>query len=183
MAGLLSDYEIQNFRPALITPFDDRCVQPASYDLTLHSDALVPSGPVRAIDLRVDDPGEFLGPVSLGTGYELASGGCMLASTQEFLRCPNDISARVEGKSSLGRLFLAVHVTAGWIDPGFQGQITLEIVNLGPWPVVLWTGMKIAQVNFTRMKEPCRRPYGGTSLGSHYQGQRGPTSSSGRRGA
>ena len=97
------------------------------------------------------------------------------------MACPSDLVARVEGKSSLGRLFMAVHVTAGWIDSGFTGQITLEIVNHGPWVVVLWPGMPIAQINFARLTRPCLTPYGTPALGSHYQNQKGATSAVGKR--
>jgi dCTP deaminase len=119
--------------------------------------------------------------VKIGDGYELMPGACIIASTSEVIRCPNDIAARVEGKSSLGRLFLSVHVTAGWIDPGWVGQVTLEVVNHGAWSIMLWPGMKIAQVNFTRMSAPCAVPYGSPQLKSHYQGQMGPQPAVGRR--
>lgn len=163
---------------ALVEPFDSSRVQPASYDLTLHGEALKPP-PSKTVDLRIDKPREIMSRVTLGDGYELLPGACLLASTAEIIRCPNDIAARVEGKSSLGRLFLAVHVTAGWVDAGWGGQITLEVVNHGPWTIKLWAGMKIAQVNFTRMSSPCSVPYGSPQLGSHYQAQTGPTAAAG----
>jgi dCTP deaminase len=183
LLGLLPDHEIRRLR--LVEPFDEGCVQPASYDLTLHPAGLVPSRTIapKTIDLRVDHPGEAMQPVRLdGEGFDLLPGSCLLASTLEHLVCPPDVAARVEGKSSLGRLFLAVHVTAGWVDPGWRGQVTLEIVNHGPWAVRLWAGMKIAQVNFTRMASPCTTPYGSPALGSHYQAQQGPTAAAGGRG-
>jgi dCTP deaminase len=86
--------------------------------------------------------------------------------------------ARVEGKSTLGRIFLAVHITAGFIDPGFNGKITLEVVNHGPWNLVLWPGMKIAQISFSKMSKECSKPYGSLGLKSHYQGQNGVTAAS-----
>lgn len=178
--GLLPDHEIRAFNSQLIDPFDEQCVQPASYDLALHQTILVPQF-ASTIDLRTDNPKDHMREVSLGTGYRLLPGASVIASTIEVIRCPRDIAARVEGKSSLGRLFLAVHVTAGWIDPGWVGQVTLEVVNHGPWTIVLWPGMKIAQINFTRMGYQCSDPYGSEKLKSHYQGQQGPTAAVGRR--
>ena len=181
--GLLPDHEIRRLGHEIIEPFDEARVQPASYDLSLHPDILVPQNPRPAspVDLRTDSPRDMIRAVRLGDGYELMPGACIIASTAEIIRCPNDIAARVEGKSSLGRLFLAVHVTAGWIDPGWSGQVTLELVNHGPWSIMLWPGMKIAQINFTRMGTPCSVPYGSASLKSHYQGQVGPQPAVGRR--
>lgn len=187
MHGLLPDHEITRLGARLIEPFDPARVQPASYDLTLYDEILVPTVALmpplglRGLDLRYDRPCEAMNVVALGEGYELLPGACLLASTSEVIRCPDDIAARVEGKSSLGRLFLAVHVTAGWIDPGWNGRITLEVVNHGPWKINLWPGMGIAQVNFTRLMNPCVTPYGAMRLGSHYQGQSGPAAAFGRR--
>jgi len=183
MSGLLSDSELLRLRHTLIEPFDAKCVQPASYDLSLHSEALALPDPgvTSIVDLRTDDPRSLMRPVELGEGYDLIPGACLIASTVEVIRCPDDIAARVEGKSSLGRLFLSVHTTAGWIDPGWRGQVTLELVNHAPWAITLWRGMKIAQINFTRMESPCAVPYGAPHLGSHYQGQQGPTAAIGRR--
>lgn len=182
--GLLPDHEIIRLGRTLVEPFDVTCVQPASYDLTLGSEGLVPTkGRSDApLDLRVDHPRDVMSPIFIGDGYDLGPGGCLLVSTAEHVYCDPDIVARVEGKSSLGRLFLAVHVTAGWVDAGWRGQITLEVVNHGPWTVRLWSGMKIAQVNFTRMASPCAVPYGSPQLGSHYQAQMGPTAAAGARG-
>jgi len=176
----LSDGELLTRGPSLIQPFDRRRVQPASYDLILHEELQVPSKG-GTVDLRKHDPWSLLEPVRIQGGFELPPGGCVLGSTQETVTCPEDLVARVEGKSSLGRLFLAVHITAGWIDSGFTGQITLEIVNHGPWGVVLWPGMPIAQLNFAKLSQPCVVPYGSPTLGSHYQGQKGPTPAAGKR--
>lgn len=183
LTGLLPDHEILTLGHQLVEPFNPRCVQPASYDLSLHPDVLVPPGTrfAQTVDLRTDDPKSLMRPLNIGTGYELLPGGCLIASTAEVIHCAPDIAARVEGKSSLGRLFLSVHVTAGWLDPGWSGQVTLEMVNHGSWSIMLWAGMKIAQVNFTRMATPCAAPYGSVGLGSHYQNQRGPTAAAGRR--
>lgn len=184
LTGLLPDHEILKLGCALIEPFDEKCVQPASYDLSLHGEALalIPKGELEpAIDLRVNNPRESMLRINLGDGFNLRPGACLLASTSEIIHCPDNIAARVEGKSSLGRLFLAVHVTAGWVDPGWSGQITLEVVNHSPWEIRLWAGMKIAQINFTRLTSPCAVPYGSSRLGSHYQSQRGPTAAVGER--
>ena len=182
LVGLLPDYEILSMGTKLVEPFDERCMQPASYDLTLHEEVLAPySLSSKVIDLRVDKPRDTMYPISLKEGFLLQPKACILASTAEVIHCPRDIAARVEGKSSLGRVFLAVHVTAGWVDPGWSGQITLEIANHGPWSIMLWAGMKIAQINFTRLASPCRVPYGSSQLGSHYQGQQGPTAAVGER--
>lgn len=183
MQGILSDGDLLVRGPALIQPFDAKQVQPASYDLTLHESILVPSlaGYNREVDLRKHNPRDLLESRQIQNEYKLLPGKCLLVSTQETVFCPLDLVARVEGKSSLGRLFLAVHVTAGWIDSGFTGQVTLEIVNHGPWVIVLWPGMPIAQINFGSLTQPCLTPYGTPGLGSHYQGQRGPTSASGNR--
>jgi dCTP deaminase len=179
--GLLPDHEILRLGSALIAPFDAQCVQPASYDLTLHPDVLVPPPGGMAIDLRTTTPSAVMCRMRMGDNFLLKPGGCLLASTVETIHCPSDIAARVEGKSSLGRLFLAVHVTAGWVDPGWSGQLTLEVVNHAPWSIALWAGMKIAQINFTRLCAPCRIPYGSSQLGSHYQSQQGPTAAIGER--
>jgi dCTP deaminase len=184
-SGLLPDHEIHRLGSSLVAPFDPARVQPASYDLSLHPEILIPSVVSRAInlDLRRHDPSKMMERVSLlGDGYDIGPRGAVLASTAEVVSLTPDLVARVEGKSSLGRLFLAVHVTAGWIDPGWKGQVTLEIVNLGPWWVRLYAGMKIAQVNFTRLSSPCSVPYGSARRGSHYQGQEGPTAAVGKRG-
>ena len=185
--GLLPDHELLRLGRQLIEPFDEKCVQPASYDLSLHAEGLVPPDEyltirsTKAIDLRVDKPRESMTRVNMKEGFALLPGKCLLASTIETIHCASNIVARVEGKSSLGRLFLAVHVTAGWVDAGWNGQITLEVVNHGPWSINLWAGMKIAQINFTRMAEPCAVPYGSPQLGSHYQAQQGPTAAVGER--
>ncbi len=154
-------------------------MQPASYDLSLADEVLVPNRDhlgTGTVDLRRTFNPSLLQRLKIsGSDYVLFPGECLLASTVETLRVPNDLVARVEGKSSIGRLFLTAHVTAGFIDSGFVGQVTLEICNLGPWRVLLRPGMKIAQVNFTKLTQPCARPYGSSGLGSHYQGQQGPT--------
>lgn len=183
---LLSDIDIAKIAPMIISPFSAESIQPASYDLRLDNQILIPFAPsgslLDGMDLRKDKPSDYMFSAELDDGFVLHSGKCVLGSTIEVVSCPSDIAIRVEGKSSLARLFMLPHVAAGWIDPGFKGQITLEIVNLGPWPIKLYHGMFIAQMNFTTMSTPVATPYGTPSLGSHYYGQTGPTSSTGNRG-
>ena len=101
----------------------------------------------------------------------------MLGSTLERIRLPDDLVARLEGKSSLGRLGLLIHSTAGFIDPGWDGHVTLELSNVANLPITIYYGMKIGQVSFVQLTEPAEVPYGADALGSKYQGQRGPTPS------
>jgi dCTP deaminase len=101
----------------------------------------------------------------------------VLGCTMEYIRLPSTLAARIEGKSSVGRMGLAIHVTAGFVDPGFYGQLTLELVNHSGRPVFLKPGMRIAQMSFHTLSQLPRRVYGDPALGSHYQGQVGPTPS------
>lgn len=190
--SVLSDTQILALGSTIIEPFDPARVQPASYDLTLADELLVPKelwsssenyvpmharSPRDYIDLREHNPKDYVESCLMslcGGMYVLKSGKCVLASTAEKIIVPDNLVARVEGKSSLGRLFLSIHSTAGWVDPGWIGKITLEITNSGPWDLVLYTGMRIGQVNFTKLDGKCDRPYGSPGLGSHYQHQRGP---------
>jgi len=178
---ILRDIEIIKYGADLITPFDTKSVQPASYDLRLDKSILKPGQVNAPIDLRYHEPAEFMKRIEISEGYILKPGDCVLGNTVEVLNVPSDMVARVEGKSSLGRLFLTVHVTAGFVDPGFKGQITLEIVNLGKWPLNLYEGMKIGQVNFHKMEGEVSVPYGSSQLGSHYNGQMGPIAAKGKR--
>ena len=109
--------------------------------------------------------------------FILHPGEFVLGSTYEVITLPDDIAARLEGKSSLGRLGLLTHSTAGFIDPGFSGHVTLELSNVATLPIKLWPGMKIGQLCFFRLSSPSERPYGSGAEGSRYQGQRGPTPS------
>ena len=110
-------------------------------------------------------------------GFVLHPGEFVLASTLETVTLPDDLAARVEGKSSLGRLGLLTHATAGFVDPGFSGHVTLELSNVATLPIMLWPGMKIGQLAFFRLSSSAETPYGSAKYGSHYQGQRGPTAS------
>ena len=107
----------------------------------------------------------------------LHPGEFVLGSTWETVSLPDDLAARVEGKSSLGRLGLLTHATAGFVDPGFSGHVTLELSNVATLPIMLYPGMKIGQLCFFRLSSPAESPYGSAAYGSHYQGQRGPTAS------
>jgi dCTP deaminase len=157
-----------------IEPFDETAVQPASVDLHLGPEvrpftALGPINPTMEHAWRsaVSQP--------INNGYLLEPGKMALLSTIEKISLPAHIAARVEGKSSLARLGLQVHITAGFIDPGFSGQITLEAISVVPtWLIV---GMKICQISFYYLDRPAERPYGTPGLGSKYQGQSGPTAS------
>lgn len=144
------------------TPADE-CFQPASVDLTLGT-SFVAYWPTR-----------MLFTVPYGEIVELAPGRSMLATTAEALTVPRDVVARVEGKSTWGRRFLMVHSTAGFVDPGFQGQITLELHNLGRETLTLMVGAPIAQVSFDWLDGPADRPYGSDGLNNHYQRQLGAT--------
>ena len=112
-----------------------------------------------------------------GEPFVLHPGEFVLGSTFEQVTLPDDIAARLEGKSSLGRLGLLTHSTAGFIDPGFTGHVTLELSNVATLPIKLWPGMKIGQLCFFRLSSPAEQPYGSGASGSRYQGQRGPTPS------
>lgn len=175
---LLADTEIDTMVQAGhigITPYHRECLNPASVDLTLHPSIRVPSLLCEYIDVA-EVPENYTEPyeMDLERGYRLDPGDFILASTSEVIHIPDDLVARVEGKSSIGRLGIAVHVTAGYIDPGFKGQVTLEIANLAPWSILLRPHMRIAQIAFTRMSVPSAKPY--DQVG-HYASQLGPTES------
>lgn len=134
--------------------------------------------PTRYLD-PAEDSAPLFEPVKVGPGelFVLGPGECALASTAETVRIGDDLVGRVEGKSSVGRLFLLVHTTAGFIDPGFHGKITLELVNLAPIPIRLHPGMKIGQLALQRLGTPAARPYGSAELQSRYQWQTYPATS------
>ena len=165
-----------------ITPLDDPIlqIQPASVDLRLGSTFVVYRLPhVPCIDSL--DPKSITGyteeiVIGEGQAFVLQAGEFALGSTLERVRVPNDLVARVEGRSSIGRIAIVVHATAGFIDPGFEGEITLELSNIGRCAVKLYPGMRISQVVFHTMTSPAERPYG-PGRGSKYQGQTGPVAS------
>ena len=162
-----------------IDPYEPEHVQPASVDLRLDRYFRVfLNHTLAVIDVKqnleeltrlveIDDDRSFI----------LHPGEFVLGSTLERVALPDDAVARVEGKSSLGRLGLLIHSTAGFVDPGFDGHITLELSNVASLPITLYPGMKIGQISFMTMTTPAEVPYGSGKLGSKYQGQRGPTPS------
>jgi dCTP deaminase len=156
-----------------IDPFDDSMIQPASIDLKLGpSFRVFHNFRVEAIDIA-DMPQGLTEHVEIGEDepFIVHPGEFVLGRTAEYIEMPDDLVSRVEGKSSLGRLGLIVHATAGFVDPGFKGTLTLEITNLTRVPIKLWAGKPIAQLSFMALDKPAERPYGHPDLGSHYQGQ------------
>lgn len=178
--GILEEIRFQNI---IIQPFKQELIQPASYDVTLSPEFKVQMQFDNVEDAPFIDPKEDASEyftdvlVPEGSAFALEPGAFVLGSTHETIALGANISARIEGKSSLGRLGLVVHSTAGFIDPGFEGQITLEFSNAGTMPLLLWPGMKIAQMCFYHLPEPTTLLYGSRSAGSHYQYQAGPTTS------
>jgi dCTP deaminase len=162
-----------------IEPWDASLVQPASVDLRLgDSFRVFHNYRVSTIDLR--EPPENLTEevvVADGDAFVIHPGEFCLGRTLEWVELPGDIVARIEGKSSLGRLGLIVHATAGFCDPGWKGTLTLELNNLTRVPIKLAPGLPIAQLSFMTLDRPAQRPYGSPGLGSHYQGQRAATES------
>lgn len=162
-----------------LQPFDPKLVQPSSIDVRLdrffrtfenHKYAYIDPAEeqpelTRLVETPVDEP------------FILHPGEFVLGSTYEVVTLPDDLAGRLEGKSSLGRLGLLTHSTAGFIDPGFSGHITLELSNVANLPIKLWPGMKIGQLCIFQLSSPAEHPYGSAVYGSKYQGQRGPTAS------
>lgn len=164
-----------------VDPFDAGLVQPSSIDVRLDRFFRVfNNSKYTHIDPAVQQdeltsPAEVAGDGS--EGFVLHPGEFVLGSTFEMVTVPDTLAARLEGKSSLGRLGLLTHSTAGFIDPGFSGHITLELSNVANLPITLWPGMKIGQLCLFRLTSPSLHPYGSAEYGSRYQGQRGPTPS------
>jgi dCTP deaminase len=179
---LLSDRDIREAIESgrvKLEPYDPAMVQPSSIDVRLdrffrvfenhrypHIDPAVEQPDLtRLVEPEGNDP------------FILHPGEFALGSTYEVVSLPDDIASRLEGKSSLGRLGLLTHSTAGFIDPGFSGHVTLELSNVATLPIKLWPGMKIGQLCLFRLSSPAEHPYGSAVYGSRYQGQRGPTPS------
>jgi dCTP deaminase len=179
---LLSDRDILaeiEAKRIVLEPYDEGLVQPSSIDFRLdryfrvfenhrypHIDPAVDQSDLtRQVEPVGDEP------------FILHPGEFVLGSTYEVVTLPDDLAARVEGKSSLGRLGLLTHATAGFVDPGFSGHVTLELANVATLPIKLYPGMKIGQLCFFRLSSPAEHPYGSAKYGSRYQGQRGPTPS------
>lgn len=162
-----------------LDPLDLGMVQPSSVDVRLDRFfRLFDNHKYQHIDPAVDQPDlTRLVEVDATESFVLHPGEFVLGATYEAVTLPDDIAARLEGKSSLGRLGLLTHSTAGFIDPGFSGHVTLELSNVATLPITLWPGMKIGQLCFFRLSSPAEHPYGSNQYGSRYQGQRGPTAS------
>jgi dCTP deaminase len=179
---ILSDRTIREYLDTgriVIDPFDPAKVQPSSVDLTLDRRFLVFRNHTRAlIDVkeRLDDLTEAVEIATDGV-FLLHPGEFVLGSTAERIGIPDDLVGRLEGKSSLARLGLLIHSTAGFVDAGFDGYLTLELSNVATLPITLYPGMKIGQISFLQMTTPADHPYGAGGLGSKYQGQEGPTAS------
>ena len=173
---ILAEIDAQRIR---VEPYDAAMIQPSSIDIRLdrffrvfenhrypHIDPAVDQADLtREVEPEGDEP------------FILHPGEFVLGSTYEVCTLPDDVAARVEGKSSLGRLGLLTHATAGFVDPGFSGHVTLELANVATLPIKLYPGMKIGQLCFFRLSSPAEHPYGSAKYGSRYQGQRGPTPS------
>ena len=179
---LLSDRdiraEIESGRVGL-DPFDPGMVQPSSVDVRLDRYFRVFENHRYAhIDPSVEQPDltRMVEPLA-DEPFILHPGEFVLGATYEQVTLPDDLAARLEGKSSLGRLGLLTHSTAGFVDPGFTGHITLELSNMATLPIMLWPGMKVGQLCFFRLSSAAQNPYGSAVNLSRYQGQRGPTAS------
>ncbi|TML46006.1 MAG: dCTP deaminase [Actinobacteria bacterium] len=179
---VLSDRTIARLldeRRIVIEPYDESLLQPSSVDVRVdrffrvfhnaryaYVDVKEPQEDLTEL-VEIDDERPFI----------LHPGEFVLGSTLERIVLPDDLVARLDGKSSLGRLGLLIHSTAGFIDPGWDGHVTLELSNVANLPITIYHGMKIGQISFVQMSEPAEKPYGSGDLGSKYQGQMGPTPS------
>jgi len=179
---LLSDRDIRaeiDGGRVRLQPYDEAMIQPSSIDVRLDKFfRLFDNHKYPFIDPAEDQPDlTRLIEVERDEPFILHPGEFVLGSTFEVVTLPNDLAARLEGKSSLGRLGLLTHSTAGFVDPGFSGHVTLELSNVATLPIKLWPGMKVGQLCFIRLSSPTENPYGSANSGSRYQGQRGPTAS------
>jgi len=179
---LLSDRDIRaelDSGRVVLDPYDPTMVQPSSVDVRIDRYfRLFDNHKYPVIDPALEQPDlTRLVEVDPDEAFVLHPGEFVLASTYELVTLPDDVAARLEGKSSLGRLGLLTHSTAGFIDPGFSGHVTLELSNVATLPIKLWPGMKIGQLCFFRLSSAAEFPYGSAVHGSRYQGQRGPTAS------
>ena len=193
--SVLSDHDIGAAIAAgrvRIEPYDQADLQPSSVDLHLdRSFRVFRNNRYAFIDVRAAQPDlTELVEITDEQPFILHPGEFVLGQTLEWVELPDDLVARLEGKSSLGRLGLLIHSTAGYVDPGWKGNLTLELSNVAKLPIALYFGMKIGQISFFAMSSPVDRPYGSAGLGSKYQGQSEPTASAfhedfeqGRRGA
>ncbi len=162
-----------------IDPFDEQLIQPSSVDVRIDRFFRVFRNsryPYIDVKQRMEDLTELV-EISDAEPFILHPGEFVLASTLERITLPDDLVARLEGKSSLGRLGLLIHSTAGFIDPGWDGHVTLELSNVANLPITIYVGMAIGQLSFVQLTEPSETPYGSAKVGSKYQGQTGPTPS------
>jgi dCTP deaminase len=184
--SVLSDRDIRAAVQAgrvRIDPWDAACLQPSSVDLHLDRDFRVfRNNRYPYIDVRQQQPDltDLVG-IEDEDPFILHPGEFVLGQTLEWVELPDDLVARLEGKSSLGRLGLLIHSTAGYVDPGWKGNLTLELSNVANLPIALYFGMRIGQISFFRMSSAVERPYGSKELGSKYQGQSTPTESASYR--
>jgi dCTP deaminase len=161
-----------------IDPYDPALLQPSSVDVRVDRLFRVfRNNRAPYIDVKAEQDLTELVEVAGDEPFILHPGEFVLGSTLERVRLPDDLVARLEGKSSLGRLGLLIHSTAGFIDPGWNGHVTLELSNVANLPITIYHGMKIGQISFMELTEPAAAPYGAGALGSKYQDQRGPTPS------
>jgi len=179
---ILSDRSLREAIAAgrlVIDPLDDDAIQPSSIDVRLDSTFRVfytARHPYIDVKQPMDDLTELV-EVKPDNAFILHPGEFVLGSTLEEVGIPADLAARLEGKSSLGRLGLMTHSTAGFLDPGFNGHVTLELSNVANLPITLYPGMRIGQIAVFQLTTAAERPYGSRGVGSKYQGQRGPTPS------
>ena len=178
---VLSDHTIKTLLAEgriVVDPLGDGCIQPASVDVHLDKHILVFRNSRRPfIDVR-QDLSDLTEMEEIGDQpFMLHPGEFVLGSTLESIEIPDDLVARLEGKSSLGRIGLLIHSTAGYVDPGWKGHLTLELSNVANLPITLYHGMKIGQLSFLQLSTPADVPYGSPELGSKYQGQTVPTAS------
>jgi dCTP deaminase len=179
---VLSDRDIRAALEAgrvRIDPYDPSCLQPSSVDLHLDREFRVfRNNRYPFIDPRIAQPDlTELVSIKEDEAFILHPGEFVLGQTLEWVELPGDLVSRLEGKSSMGRLGLLIHSTAGYVDPGWKGNLTLELSNVANLPIALYFGMKIGQISFFAMSSPVERPYGSKDLGSKYQGQSTPTAS------
>ena len=180
--SVLSDRDIRaaiESGEVVIKPYDPKDLQPSSVDLHLDRRFRVfRNNRYPYIDVRSPQPDlTEMESVADDEPFILHPGEFVLGQTLEWVELPNDLVSRLEGKSSLGRLGLLIHSTAGYVDPGWKGNLTLDLSNVANLPIALYYGMKIGQISFFRMSSPVERPYGSPELGSKYQGQSEPTAS------
>jgi dCTP deaminase len=163
----------------VITPLGEGCIQPASVDLHLDRNILIfRNNRVPYIDIRkTNDRLTDMLTMADDDPFMLHPGEFVLGSTLEHVEVPDDLVARLEGKSSLGRIGLLIHSTAGYVDPGWKGHLTLELSNVSSLPITLYHRMKIGQISYLRLTTPADRLYGSAELGSKYQNQQDPTAS------